>query len=493
MKSAREVMNILEAFDLTGSYRAAGELAGCDHKTVKHYVDRRDAGLPPDVGMDRDRLIDAYVDKLDEWMERSNGKLRADRAHDKLVALGYAGSERTTRRAVAEARQRWRAGQRRVFKPWIPEPGMWLQFDWGAGPRTAGRATLLFCAWLAWSRFRVVIPTWDRTMPTLVACLDATFRAIGGAPTYVLTDNERTVTTGHVAGLAVRNDELVQVARHYGVTVHSCVPADPQSKGGSEATVRVAKADLVPTDANLLDAYASFSDLEAACEVFCDEVNARVHRETGRPPAEMLLEERPRLHPIPASPFVSAFGQTRTVSRDSTISVGGVRYSVPYRLIDAKVWVREHGDELVIVHVDKVHGALEVARHRKSTKGHPRICDEHYPARSTVPLQRQPRATNPDEAAFLALGEGARQWLIEAAYAGAHRVPTKMREALTLARLVGAEKVDRALGAAAAYGRFGDGDLAALLDHAGADVTVQRVDDAHSLQHGTGRWQVMGR
>jgi hypothetical protein len=29
------------------------------------------------------------------------------------------------------------------------------------------------------------------------------------------------------------------------------VPADPQTKGGSEATVRIAKADLVPTDHNL--------------------------------------------------------------------------------------------------------------------------------------------------------------------------------------------------------------------------------------------------
>ena len=36
-----------------------------------------------------------------------------------------------------------------------------------------------------------------------------------------------------------------------------CLPADAPSKGGSEATVRVAKADLVPTDANLLAAMRS--------------------------------------------------------------------------------------------------------------------------------------------------------------------------------------------------------------------------------------------
>jgi hypothetical protein len=40
---------MLEAFDLTGSLRAAAELSGCDHKTVAHWVAARDAaggGLP---------------------------------------------------------------------------------------------------------------------------------------------------------------------------------------------------------------------------------------------------------------------------------------------------------------------------------------------------------------------------------------------------------------------------------------------------------------
>ena len=41
-------MEILEAFDLTGGLRAAAQLAGCDHKTVAHYVALRDVGISPD-------------------------------------------------------------------------------------------------------------------------------------------------------------------------------------------------------------------------------------------------------------------------------------------------------------------------------------------------------------------------------------------------------------------------------------------------------------
>jgi hypothetical protein len=41
VKSREEIMNILEAFDLTGSFRDAGELAGCSHHTVAHWVAKR--------------------------------------------------------------------------------------------------------------------------------------------------------------------------------------------------------------------------------------------------------------------------------------------------------------------------------------------------------------------------------------------------------------------------------------------------------------------
>ncbi|MGH8938895.1 MAG: IS21 family transposase, partial [Actinomycetes bacterium] len=149
MKSAEEIMEILEAYDLTGSYRDAAELAGCDHHTVARYVAARQAGGLAWGPLAREQLIDPHLAKLEEWVERSHGKLRADIAHDKLGALGYQGSERTTRRAVATVKQAFDAGRRRVHRPWVPEPGMWLQWDYGAGPLVAGGATWLFCAWLA--------------------------------------------------------------------------------------------------------------------------------------------------------------------------------------------------------------------------------------------------------------------------------------------------------------------------------------------------------
>jgi transposase len=492
VKSREEIMEILEAFDLTGSFRAAAELAGCSHHTVAAWVARRDAGELPDGGPQRrERMIDPFLEKIEEWVERSDGRVRADVCFEKLTALGFDGSERTVRRAVAEARVSHRRGRRRVYRPWITEPGMWAQWDWGTGPSIGGRPSWLFCAWLAWSRHRVVFPTWDRRMATLIACLDRAMRAWGGAPTYWLTDNERTVTMGHVAGVPVRHPEMVALGGHYGVTIATCVPADPESKGGVEAAVRVAKADLVPTSTNLLEGYASWTALVDACDTFMVEVNGREHRATRRPPVELLVEERQRLHRLPERPYTAVFGETRRVSWSATISYGGVTYSVPHTLADATVWVRVDGDEIVAVHCPP-SGPVEVARHRRSTPGCPVIDDAHYPPRPAGPMGRRPRATNPAEAEFLALGEGARLWLVEAASAGTARMKVKMAEAVELSRLHGVDRVDWALGHAGSYGRFADGDLASVL---AAYPPGQRraADEAHSLQAGTSAWEGFGR
>jgi hypothetical protein len=357
----------------------------------------------------------------------------------------------------------------------------------------------------------VVLPVWDRTLPTLIACLDVMLRRIGGVPVYALTDNEKTVTIEHVAGVPVRHPQIVAVGRHYGMTVHTCVPYDPETKGGSEATVRVAKADLVPAGANLLEAYGTFAELARACWEFCAVVNGRVHRETCAVPAERLETERARLHPVPDVPHTAALGTTRMVNTDQTIRFGSVRYSTPPGLAGAEVWVRADGDELVAV-ADLAAlplrpawagqgplGLAEVARHALSVPGTPRIDLAHYPDHPQQPdgTPRPPRikAATSEEEAFLAIGDGARAWLTEAAAAGASRVRAKMAGAVELAALAGTAAVDAALGTAAVAGRFGDGDLLSIAGyqatgHAGRPAAV--ADEAHSAQPGTSAWAGFG-
>ena len=86
-----EIMEILASFDLTRCAWSAAHLSGCDPKTVQHYVHLRDAGLDPLRRIRRRRLIEPWLEKIEELVERSRGKVRADVVHQRLRAMGFSG------------------------------------------------------------------------------------------------------------------------------------------------------------------------------------------------------------------------------------------------------------------------------------------------------------------------------------------------------------------------------------------------------------------
>ncbi len=182
---------------------------------------------------------------------------------------------------------------------------------------------------------------------------------------------------------------------------------------------RISKDDLVPTEYNLRESYRSFSEFEQVCSALTSSLNSRVHSVTKCVPNEALKTESEALHAIPDAPYTAAFGESRRVSWSATVSYRSARYSVPDYLADTQVWVRSTGTEVVIV-AGKGTGATEVARHPLLGPGQASILEEHYPNHAgRDPLHRIPRPTRPSEEAFLAIGEGAKLYLVEACSSGA--------------------------------------------------------------------------
>ena len=147
--------------------------------------------------------IDEFLTQLEDLADQSKGKVRADVAHDKITAMRFAGSELTTRRGGGD-QGAWRTGRSRMHRL---DPRAWdvgAQHDFGDGPRVSGPSTILFCFWWAWSGSESC-HRWDKTAPSVLAAIDAALRVVGGVATYLLTDNDKTVTVEHVAGVAVRS------------------------------------------------------------------------------------------------------------------------------------------------------------------------------------------------------------------------------------------------------------------------------------------------
>jgi hypothetical protein len=101
-----------------------------------------------------------------------------------------------------------------------------LIIDWGF---EAG--LYVFCAVLAWSRFRFVRFAENQKAGTTFALLAECFETLGRVPALVLADRMGCLKAGVVANVVVPTPEYVRFATHYGFRPDFCEAADPSRRG----------------------------------------------------------------------------------------------------------------------------------------------------------------------------------------------------------------------------------------------------------------------
>lgn len=442
-------MNIVDAYRRTGSYRAAAAICGVNHKTVRRVVERSRRGrFERAAASRRPRNTDRVTGLIEERVRQTDGRISAKRLLPEARAAGYGGSARNLRRAVAAAKASWRR-RRRVFRPWVPKAGEHLLIDWGT--ESGGQ---VFCAVLAWSRFRFVRFATDQRRATTLRLLAECFESLGGVPAVVLSDRMGCLKATTVAGLVVPHPDYVRFAAHYGFRPDFCEPEDPESKGMVESLVGYAKSDLVVGLGPFVDVAAA----NEAAPTWCDEVNGRLHSEIAAIPAQRLETERELLRPLPGlRPAISA-GVERKVDRLSTVRFGSARYSVPASLVGSSVRVLVEGREVTVFAAGR-----EVARHPLVAPGEVAITDEHYGGPRAAPV-RAVRPRSVTERAFLELGPAAEDFLRAAAAAGTPRLGTEIAAINGLAAAWGPGAVAGAIERARAFRRFMAADVASILE-----------------------------
>jgi transposase len=233
-------MDIIAAYQLVGTYRAAAEICGTTHKTVKRVIERADAGQERPVRAPRPSNVEGVRELVATSVKTAHGRVSAKRLLPKARAAGYSGSDRNFRRLVAEEKRRFRREKGRGRRPAVWAPGEHLVIDWGV---IAG--VHVFCAVLAWSRVRFVRFAPDEQQGTTLALLAECFEALGGVPQVVLADRMNCLKGGVVASRVVPAPEYVRFATHYRFRPDFCEPVDPQSKGVVENLVGYGKDDLL--------------------------------------------------------------------------------------------------------------------------------------------------------------------------------------------------------------------------------------------------------
>jgi hypothetical protein len=127
---------------------------------------------------------------------------------------------------VAEAKALWRNEHHRGRRPAVWSPGEYLVIDCAQ----AAPGLFLFCAVLAFSRWRFVAFATDQRAATTLALIAETMAAIGGVPARVLADRMACLKGGVVANVVVPTPQYVRLASHYGIAPDFCHANDPQSK-----------------------------------------------------------------------------------------------------------------------------------------------------------------------------------------------------------------------------------------------------------------------
>jgi transposase len=451
-------MNIISTYREVGTYRGAAELCGTTHKTVKRVVERAKAGEPPQRAA-RPRNFDQVQDLVAERVAKSGGRISAKRLLPIARAAGYGGSARNFRRLVADQKALWRKDNHRGRRPAVWSPGAYLVIDWAE----AAPGLFVFCAVLAFSRWRFVRFAADQKATTTLAMIAEALAAIGGVPAKVLADRMGCLKGGVVANVVVPTPDYVRFATHYGFRPDFCHASDPQSKGIVEHLCGYAQSDLVVpllTEAAVSGQPVSVAAANVAAGEWCGELNAAVHSEICAVPDERLAVERDVLAPLPSLRCeIGAPSVMRKVDRLSCVRYGSARYSVPTRLIGARVnIVIDHGALLV---VEPATGAI-VAEHELVAPGETSILDEHYDGPRPLP-SRGPRPKTTVEHQFCALGEDAQAFLVGAAAIGNTRLASELDILLALGAAHGEAALVAALRRAVAFKRFRAADVRSIL------------------------------
>jgi transposase len=452
-------MDIISAYQQVGSYRGAAELCGTSHRTVKRVVKKFEAGDAAPPRAERGHNYDAVAEVVAERVKKSQGRMSAKRMLPIARAAGYDGSARNFRRLVAQAKVLWRNEHHRGRRPAVWSPGEYLVIDWAE----AAPGLFLFCAVLAFSRWRFVAFATDQRASTTLALIAEALAAIGGVPARVLADRMACLKGGVVANVVIPTAEYVRLAGHYGFAPDFCHASDPESKGIVENLCGYSQRDLaVPllTEAAITGVPVDLRAANAAARTWCVEVNTAVHSEICAVPEERLIVERELLGPLPSLRLqIGAPSVIRKVDRLSCVRYASARYSVPTRLIGAKVAVVvDHG---AVCLVEPSTGMI-VAEHELAAPGTASILDDHYDGPRPAP-SRGPRPKTHTEQQFCALGEDAEAFLVGAAAIGNTRLGSELEILLALGAAHGEQALVAALRRAVAFKRFRAADVRSIL------------------------------
>jgi transposase len=267
-----------------------------------------------------------------------------------------------------------------VAIPVETRPGEVAQVDFGyVGRLYDPRARVIRKAWvfvmvLGYSRHLFARIVFDQATETWLRLHVEAFEELGGVVEVVVPDNLKAAVIRAAFGIGGRtalNRSYRELARHYGFKVDPTPVYAPEKKGKVESGVKYVKRNFFKAHAG-----GDLDIIAPALHRWVHEIaGTREHGTTHRRPLEVFRElEQAVLKPLPPRRFEPVLWKEATVHQDAHVIFEKRLYSVPWTLIEKKVWVRATASTVAIFFEDE-----RVATHDRRDPGHRSTVESHLP------------------------------------------------------------------------------------------------------------------
>ena len=232
-----------------------------------------------------------------------------------IRALGYGGGITQLKEHLQSVRP---AIEKEPIIRFETEPGKQLQIDFVVFRR--GELPLrAFTAELGYSRYSCVEFTDNERTETLAACLERALQFFDGVPEQILCDNPKTIVLERNAfgeGKHRYNPYLLDVIKHYGISLKLCAPYRAQTKGKIERFHRYLRGSFFdPLQAGQRELVDVVQANHHVRPWLLEVANARVHATLKERPIDRFVREHPMLRSLPLP-----YGGKRAPSRGAHAS-----------------------------------------------------------------------------------------------------------------------------------------------------------------------------
>ena len=324
MIRSRTVNTIHELASQGKSIQDIAITLGIARNTVRKYLRHPELVAMPHPRPNRRSKLDPFKEQVKQWIQEDHC-YNCEAMLPRLLEMGYTGSLSVLKAFVHPLRPP--AGGHYPVVRYETKPAEQIQFDWGEfkyEQEGVPRKLYGFTAILCYSRMRFVTFVKRCDTPTMIRCLMEAFEYFGGLPKAALTDRMKSVLLLEMEGKVPRwNSLFADFMASIGVAPRVCKAYTPQTKGKIERTVGVVKQSFWAGVS-----FTDVDDLNRQAHVWCERINARVHRTTHERPRERREQEP--LVPLPAAFAWERFAtEERKVSWDGYLSYDGVLYGLP--------------------------------------------------------------------------------------------------------------------------------------------------------------------